>query len=120
MPGTGGRSSSLDTAGVQRCARTCSGRLVSCRCPWSPAMIAGVEIGLLLCGLLALASGKLMVSGTTMVRGAAARLLGLVLMAPLPLSFLLGLLFGLALWKLEIQLPEDQLRRYCLFIEAET
>jgi hypothetical protein len=53
-------------------------------------MILGAEIGMLVLGLIALCSGKLTLSKNQVVYGTPARLLGLVAMAPFPLSFAVG------------------------------
>jgi hypothetical protein len=50
-------------------------------------MILGAEIGMLVLGLIALCSGKLTLSKNQVVYGTPARLLGLVALMPLPLSF---------------------------------
>jgi hypothetical protein len=49
-------------------------------------MIQGVEIALLVIGLLAIIRGKLTISKTKVVTGAAARLLGLIALTPLPVA----------------------------------
>ncbi len=57
-------------------------------------MILGMEIALLVLGILALATGKLTLTRTRVVRGWPARLLGLLAILPLPLCFLVGFILG--------------------------
>ena len=49
-------------------------------------MILGVEIAMLIVGLLALVRGKLTISKNKVVTGTAARLLGLLALTPLPVA----------------------------------
>jgi hypothetical protein len=51
-------------------------------------MIFGLQIGMLVAGLLALLTGKAVLSRRTVVRGVAARVVGGVLLLPLPLTLL--------------------------------
>lgn len=60
-------------------------------------MILGAEIGLLIVGLLALFRGKLSVGKGRELLGTRARILGAACLMPLPLSFILGLAFGIYL-----------------------
>jgi hypothetical protein len=57
-------------------------------------MILGLEIGLLITGIYALATGKLTLSKNRVVHGPAARALGFVALLPLPLAFLIGFFLG--------------------------
>lgn len=57
-------------------------------------MIFGIEVGFFIAGLVALIRGKFALTPTKVVIGTAARLLGLVLMAPVPL--ILSVAFGWA------------------------
>jgi hypothetical protein len=57
-------------------------------------MILGLEIGLLITGIYALATGKLTLSKNRVVHGPAARVLGVVALLPLPLAFLIGFALG--------------------------
>jgi hypothetical protein len=50
-------------------------------------MILGIEIAMIVVGLLALVRGKMTISKNKVVTGAAARLLGLVALTPLPVAF---------------------------------
>jgi len=50
-------------------------------------MILGVEIAMLVVGLLALVRGRMTISKTKVVTGTAARLLGLLALTPLPVAF---------------------------------
>jgi hypothetical protein len=52
-------------------------------------MILGLEIAMLIMGIIAIRTEKLTFSKTKVVTGPLARLLGYVLVAPLPLAFLL-------------------------------
>jgi Protein of unknown function (DUF1566) len=58
-------------------------------------MILGLEIGMLIAGLIGLFSGKLSLSKKLVVKGAAARVAGLVLLLPLPLAFGMGFYIGM-------------------------
>ena len=70
------------------------GRLRSVAVTKGPNMILGAEIGLLVMGIIALVKGKLTLSKTRVVHGTAARLLALIALLPLPLSFAAGLVYG--------------------------
>lgn len=59
-------------------------------------MVRGAEIGLLVMGLIALCTGKLTLFKGRVVYGPAARVLGLIACAPFPLSFLAGVVYGIA------------------------
>src|SRR4051812_13151875 len=59
-------------------------------------MILGLEIGLIIFGLIALFRGKLTISKTKVVEGLPARLLGLLALTPLPIAILVGIVFVLA------------------------
>lgn len=50
-------------------------------------MILGIEIAMIIVGLLALVRGRMTISKNKVVTGAAARLLGLVALTPLPVAF---------------------------------
>jgi hypothetical protein len=54
------------------------------------------EIAMLIFGIIALATGKIKLSRNVVVRGPMARVIGLVLMAPIPLSLAVGLAIGTA------------------------
>lgn len=56
-------------------------------------MILGLEIGLLIFGLVALVRGKFTLSKSKVVEGAAARLLGLLALTPLPLALAVVFLY---------------------------
>ncbi|MBI3860560.1 MAG: hypothetical protein HY290_01545 [Planctomycetia bacterium] len=56
-------------------------------------MIIGVEIAMFIMGLIAIFKGHLSLSRTIVVEGIAARLLGLVLLAPVPLVFTVALIW---------------------------
>ena len=59
-------------------------------------MLLGIEIALLAYGILALVRGEFAVPRLTVVRGARARLLGFIALAPLPLSFIVGMAMAAA------------------------
>ena len=59
-------------------------------------MILGMEIGLAIFGLIALVKGKMTVSKNKVVVGAAARLLGLLALTPLPAALLFVVLYAAA------------------------
>lgn len=53
-------------------------------------LILGLEIGLIVFGLVALVRGKITVSKTKVVEGIPARLLGALALTPLPIAFMVG------------------------------
>jgi WD40 repeat protein len=57
-------------------------------------MILGLEIGMLIAGLIALTTGKFRLFGKRAAHGAAARVGGFILLLPLPLSFCVGFVIG--------------------------
>ncbi len=57
-------------------------------------MLLILEIAMLVMGIIALAKGKVTFSKTLVVRGAMARLIGIVFLLPLPLSFGAGFVLG--------------------------
>lgn len=57
-------------------------------------MILGIEIGLFVMGIIALATGKMKFSASKVVEGTPARLLGALAVGTLPLVFGLGFLYG--------------------------
>lgn len=58
-------------------------------------MIFGLEIGLLIAGIIALVTGKIKLSRARVATGAAARLAGLVMILPLPLALIAGFVIGM-------------------------
>jgi hypothetical protein len=58
-------------------------------------MILGVEIGLIIMGIIALSAGRLYLSPRRVVRGGPARALGIVAMLPMPVNIALGYFVGL-------------------------
>lgn len=58
-------------------------------------MILGLEIAMLIGGLIALVTGKFKLSQRMVAEGVAARLAGAVFLLPLPLAFTIGLFIGL-------------------------
>lgn len=81
-------------------------------------MILGAEIGLLVFGVIALATGKLTLSKTRVVRGWAARLLGVIALLPLPLSFMIGITYGVVLAAQGRDVTADSVRWTMTGIEA--
>lgn len=57
-------------------------------------MILGLEIGLFVFGLMAVINGRMKFGENKVVEGLGARLLGLLAMAPLPLAFTVGFVYG--------------------------
>src|SRR5262249_11231617 len=58
-------------------------------------MITGLEIGMLIAGIIALVSGKFKLTANCVAEGVAARLAGLICLLPLPLSFAVGFVIAL-------------------------
>ena len=58
-------------------------------------MILGAEIGLLIMGIYALATGKLTLTKRRVVRGTRARLLAIIALLPIPITVLLGMILGI-------------------------
>jgi WD40 repeat protein len=58
-------------------------------------MVLGLEIGLIVAGLIVLVTGKFKLGKNRVARGAAARFAGAVLLLPLPLAFGIGFIVGL-------------------------
>jgi hypothetical protein len=56
-------------------------------------MIIGLGIGMIIMGLIALVRGRLQLTQTKAVQGIPARLLGLAFLAPLPVGFLVALVY---------------------------
>ena len=65
-------------------------------------MILGIEIAMIVMGIIAIFKGKLTISKTKVVTGWPARLLGLVCLAPLPIVFL-----GAAIWAIVLNVNND-------------
>jgi hypothetical protein len=57
-------------------------------------MILGLEIAMLIGGLVALVTGKLKLSQRMVTEGVAARLAGAVFLLPLPMAFTIGMVIG--------------------------
>jgi hypothetical protein len=57
-------------------------------------MILGIEIALLVVGILVVLWGRIPLSGGRAVEGAGARIVGIILMMPIPVSFGLGFFLG--------------------------
>jgi len=57
-------------------------------------MVLVLEIAMLVGGIVALITGKLSISRTLQLRGAPARIAGIVLLLPLPLAFAVGFAIG--------------------------
>jgi hypothetical protein len=56
-------------------------------------LICGLGIGLMIAGIVALVTGKIKLSGTRAVQGVPARLVGAALLTPLPVAFLVVLVY---------------------------
>jgi len=56
-------------------------------------LVCGLGIGLIVAGIVALATGKFKVTASREVRGVPARLLGAALLTPLPVSFVVVLIY---------------------------
>jgi hypothetical protein len=71
-------------------------------------MILGLEIGMLIVGIIALARGKFSLTKKQVVEGATARVVGFVLILPLPLAFAAGFVisFGQAAQGKQVQLED--------------
>src|SRR5262245_33093240 len=61
---------------------------------WKPPMLLSLEIGMFIVGLLAVFRGRLKFTAKQEVYGGAARLAGLILMAPVPVAFISGFAIG--------------------------
>src|SRR5688500_8932349 len=57
-------------------------------------MILGAEIAMLVIGIYALVTGKLTLSKKKVVQGTPARMIGIIGLLPLPLSFMAGVMYG--------------------------
>jgi len=57
-------------------------------------MILGLEIGMLIVGIMALVKGTVTLSKTRVVEGVPARIAGVIMLLPLPLSFAGGFMLG--------------------------
>src|SRR5262245_22776967 len=90
-------------------------------------MILGLEIGMIVWGLVALFRGEFQLNPTRVVKGVAARLIGLLLLLPLPVSFAIGFLIGLsvasegrrfdpAAWRLTLVAVEAAVTLGCLAV----
>ena len=58
-------------------------------------LVIGLGIGLIIAGIIALVKGKLSLTKTRAVQGVPARLLGVALMTPLPISFVVVMVYTL-------------------------
>jgi MFS family permease len=56
-------------------------------------LVIGLGVGMIIAGIVAIVRGRLQLSQTRAVQGVAARLLGVALLAPLPLGFLAALVY---------------------------
>ena len=90
-------------------------------------MIPGLEIGMLIAGIIALATGKFTLSKKRIAKGTAARVAGVVLLLPLPLAFAAGFVIGLTCtaqgvpfraedWKFDLALIEGTIILGCLIL----
>jgi hypothetical protein len=81
-------------------------------------MILGMEIGMLVVGLIALCTGKLTLSKKRVVTGGWARGIGVVLLMPLPLAFLAGVAIGFLRATGGLTMPEGEFRILLTTAEA--
>ncbi len=81
-------------------------------------MILGAEIALFVMGVIALFCGRLPLTSTRIVRGAAARLLGLVAMAIVPLTVLVFFAVAATFRPQFARLTEDQIRWFAIGVEG--
>jgi hypothetical protein len=81
-------------------------------------MILGLEIAMLIMGILAIVRGKVSLTKTLVVEGTAARIVGVIMILPLPLVFGVVILWGIASGARGKQLNENELRTTGMFIEA--
>ena len=73
-----------------------------------------LQIAMLIGGIVVLCTGKLPVGGGKSVRGGAARLLGFLMMLPLPVAFAMG--FALGTWAVQNNRMDD-VQTYALAID---
>src|SRR5262249_39010783 len=82
-----------------------------------PLMILGLEIGMLIAGLMALITGKVTLSKSRVIVGAPARVAGGFLLLPVPLAFAIGLTIGYVQATRGRQQWMDQIQGSLPFIE---
>jgi WD40 repeat protein len=82
-----------------------------------PFMILGLEIGLLVAGLIALITGRLKLSKQRVATGAAARIAGLVFMLPLPLAVFVAVALSVGHASGGIAFNPDEWQRLSLVVE---
>lgn len=83
-------------------------------------MILGMEVGMLVMGLYALVTGRMPLSNERVVRGAAARWLGLVSLLPVPLAFCGGLVAAVVMVSRGQDLMDESVKWLFVAIEAGT
>jgi hypothetical protein len=80
-------------------------------------MVLGAEIGMLAMGLYALVTGKLILTKKRVVRGAAARLLALFALMPLPMTVIVAVVLGFLAAMLGMRVDEGAFKFAGIFIE---
>jgi hypothetical protein len=75
-----------------------------------------VLIGMLVMGIYTLVTGKIKLSARKIVEGGMARLIGLILMVPLPLTLGIGLILGIAAAAQNPQNPQAHIPAWAAFI----
>jgi hypothetical protein len=81
-------------------------------------MILGLEIGMLIAGILALIKGKFTLTKNRVVEGAMARVIGLVMVLPIPLAIAAGVMVGFALTLQGKPIEEKELRTTLAIVEV--
>lgn len=75
-----------------------------------------LQIALAIVGIVILCTGKFKVSANKVVEGTAARLLALILLAPFPLAFILGMVVGG--WAAAEGKPLEEIRMVLMVIDV--
>jgi hypothetical protein len=81
-------------------------------------MILGMEIALLVMGLHALVTGRMVLGRNRVVYGAAARVLGLIALLPIPLAFCAGVGMGVVMVSRGEDITDESLRWVFVGVEA--
>lgn len=81
-------------------------------------MILILEIAMLIFGIIALVKGKFTLTKKKIVTGAAARIVGVILLMPLPLSFGVGVIMGIMLAAQGRQIQAKEIQNTGTIIEV--
>lgn len=81
-------------------------------------MILLLEIGLIVWGIIILVKGQVALSPNRVVRGAAARIVGVFLLLPLPLAFATGIVMGFMMVAQGKRLEVEELRATGFVVEV--